>query len=260
MGGNLELEWMYGSSNAFSAEMNRAGVDFISGLRNLPEPVRNTLLAGGEIDFSSLTDSMKNSARRMVNALASEYGASIESEPGEAVSSLPGCKLRLQIKPKEGFTAYDLEYRRVGKSSGFSFSDYDAVHKKNEEKNDSLAQSGKVGAIFAPEKFEMSRAELLKVPALKQIVSLNMKRVSAVGVLQKLHEKYGISFIAPSPAVTIEKADVSLNSVSLLDAMEKLQKLYPKYAWLWTRGDFLVVRRPFKFSHETHREGEIKLR
>ena len=255
------LAMLFSARNSNAAERNAAGVDFINGIKNLTEPTRSRLLGGGGVPFSSLPGGMQDATKKMVAALASEYGEKGGFKPGKDVASLSGSKINLKTTPKEGFTDYGLEYSAPGVGCNFSFNDYDAKREKNDEKNEALAKDGKVGAVFAPEKHSLSRKELLKVATLQQIVSLNMNRVSFVGVLQKLHEKYRISFIGPDPKDAPEKADVNLTPMTLLEAIDRLEKLYPKAKWMWTRGDFLVVRGPFgNRKRETHSESELKLR
>ena len=259
--GNKELRSAFGAHNGFRAARYAAGNEFVQGMKALPEPMRSKLEEGGSVPFSSLPDGMKSNVVQMVTALVSEYGEKGGFRPGRDLASLPGSSISIVPKSIEGVTNYVFRYAGTTVSGNFSFNDYEVRQQKLDDSANLLAKEGKIGALYSPDKFELTLKELQKVPELKQTVSINLKGATMVTVLKLLHNKYQVSFIGPDPADVPEKANISLSGITLLEAMGRLDKLYPQSSWIWNRTGILVARGPFSNQkHETRSESALKLR
>ena len=257
--GDNELDAVFAPHNQFQVARNEACMNFLNGMKNMSPESQNRI--GSPQPFGAFPPEMKVAFKKMVVSLENEIGEQGGYKPGVYSSELPSARLSLSTRIREGFTQYNFDFTVPSGGGGFSTTDYEAGKEKREGENDKLAKAGRTGAVYNPEKYELSQKELNKLSVLKQTVSLNMKNATLVQILTVLHDKYNLSILGSDPKEALQKANVSISSLPLLEAMKILEKTYKKTKWMWTRSDFLVVRGPgglIVIDHTPHPEGELK--
>ena len=258
--GNAELEAAFAPKNSYQAERDVLGLEFVNSAKSLSETDRNRL--SSSMPVSGLPVALQNDFRKMLLSLEEEEGEGGGLKRGVLSGHLNEVTIRLSSRENEGVTQYNFDFRAPSIAGGFSTTDYLAMKDKRQAAEDKTAHGGGIGAIYDPEKFELSQKELDHLSVLKQPISVNLMKATFVQVMRLLPEKYKLSFICADKTPTVQKADVHINSLTLLDALRSLEKTYENTRWIWMRNSFLVVRRrDLNVLHGVAKpEGGIKLR
>ena len=258
--GNAEMEAAFAPKNPFAAARGEAGTDFVNGVKNLSEHDRNRL--GSSIPLSALPSVMQDAFKKMIISLENQYGENGGFKPGVLSGQLGVATIRLSAKVNEGVTIHNFDFHAPSGGGGFSTTDYLASKARRESEDVRKSQTGEIGAIYDPEKFELTQKELNRLDVLKQVVSINVKNAGLVDILNLLHEKYKISILCSDPKYALQKGSINLASVTLFEAIKSLEKKYKKTQWIWMRNSFLVVRGPGglqSINHTVQPEGGLKL-
>ena len=214
------------------------------------------------LPFGSLPPDMQHSFKKMIATLENEYGENGGYKTGVLSSKMSMATIRMTTKTDAGITCYDYNYSAPGEGGGFSTSDYEASIARRESDYNKKSRTGGMGAVYDPDKFDLTQKELNDLPALKRSISINVSNATCWQVLKLIHDKYKISVICRDPKETKQIANIHLNSVTLLEALRSLEKTYENTRWIWMRNSFLVIRsRDLNVIHGVSQpEGTLKLR
>ena len=173
--GNESLDFMFSAENPITVARYAAGMDFLNSTKNMSLEDRNRLGAGERLPFGSFPSGCQNAIKRVFKEMENQYGAKGGFVPGESEAQLASSKIGYESKPKDGFTDYTLTFSGGVGGGSLCFTDYVSGKEKREAENDRLSRSGKVGAIFDPDRFKLTHKELGSLTALKNTVSIYLK-------------------------------------------------------------------------------------
>ena len=204
---------------------------------------------------------MQDAFKKMIISLENQYGENGGFKPGVLSGQLGVATIRLSSKADDGVTLYKFDFQAPSGGGGFTTTDYMSSKAQKELAEDRASKSSNIGAIYNPEKYELSQKELNRLDVLKKVVSINVKNAGLADILKLLHEKYKISILCSDPNYAPQKGSINLASVTLFEAIKSLEKKYKKTRWIWMRNSFLVVRGPGglqSINHTAQPEGALK--
>lgn len=239
---------------AASNNLHRNGMLFISGLDKLPEALRQAVTSGNKIPVSQLPDTMMQAVKGMAAASIEMHQEILPQSIPLDPNNLNGCSLAMQIQPGPQATVYNcrIEWEGTGQvgMSGFSFDDY--LERKAEQ--DKLL-SGPDSPLVPVGRFEQTQKQAKDLPELKQAVTLKLEKATLADALQKLHDTYGIAYIADLPPTATQTADLVYNSLPLGDVLDRLAQTYKGTEWEWRPLGFLVLRGPQNPARDAQTSG-----
>lgn len=230
--GSEAEESIYLGDNGYQRERLKAGRQFIKELGRLPPPAQSALLSG--VPASSLPPGMLGTVRTMVDALNRESREFRGDTNPFPLHRLAEATAILEPKNRGAVTSFFLTLRlKDWGSMGWSFNNYVAPAQRD-------AKYGET--TYVPRKFEVTQKEARKLPALRKLVSLRVKKATLPQVLEMLHRTYSLAYVSDSKTNQTHRADVNFDAIPLGDALDQLAKIYAGTEWEYRKLGFLVIR------------------
>jgi hypothetical protein len=251
--GDGELDFVYGAKDASRAAQLQAWSDFARQMQHLPPEQQAQLLSGNPYPVSELPDGMRQSLLEMMEALA--RGQESRGIGNQEPARLPmQATVAIERRPNNGFDVY-----KVRPGNGASYGGVFSVNNYEEKKRERMASLDK-DAVYQPVHNEIKPEAAKKLPALKRVVSINIRNATFPDVLKRLYTTYGIAFVSDAPRSMPQKADVRFSALPLGDLLDHLTEIYPGTEWEWRKYGVLVVRGAENVASRKRRENALAAR